>query len=144
YLSDDTDTNKFVIPPTTMLPPRGFVVYDQNQLGFGLKAEGETIYFRNAARTRVLDVVRYEGQANGVSFGRSPDGAPVWRALAAKTPGTNNSTFLSRDIVINEMMYSPISLNDDDQYVELYNKGNSAANLGGWKFLYGINFTFPS
>jgi len=144
FLSDDPDTNKFVIPPSTILPPLGFLAYDQNQLGFSLSAEGETIYFRNAANTRVLDCIRYEGQATGVSFGRSPDGSPVLRALATKTPGTNNSAFLSRDIVINEIMFSPISLNDDDQYVELYNKGNSPVNVGLWSFTSGINFTFPS
>src|ERR1043166_2692495 len=143
-LSDDPGTNKFVIPPLTVLAPHSFRSFDQNQLGFGLNADGETIYLRNAANTRVLDAIRYEGQANGISFGRSPDGAPVWRALAAKTPGTTNSAFLSRDIVINEIMFNPISLNDDDQFLELYNKGNHAVNLGGWKFIAGISYTFPS
>src|SRR5206468_8291792 len=33
---------------------------------------------------------------------------------------------------------------DDDQFVELYNKGTNIVNLGGWKFTAGINFTFPS
>src|SRR5205823_3635055 len=36
------------------------------------------------------------------------------------------------------------SRQDDDQYVELYNKGNSAVNVGAWKFIAGISFTFPS
>src|SRR5207248_147316 len=90
FLSDDPATNKFAIPASTILPPRGFVSFDQNQLGFALNAEGETIFFRNAANTRVLDAIRFEGQANGVSFGRSPDGAPTLRALATKTPGATN------------------------------------------------------
>jgi hypothetical protein len=46
--------------------------------------------------------------------------------------------------VINEIMYAPISLNDDDQFVELYNRGTSAVNLAGWRFTSGIGFTFPS
>ena len=52
FLSDDPDANKFTIPPGTIIPARGFVSYNETQLGFSLKAEGESIYFRNAANTR--------------------------------------------------------------------------------------------
>ena len=41
-------------------------------------------------------------------------------------------------------MYSPISGNSGDQYVELYNKGTNSVDLTGWKFVDGIDFTFPS
>jgi hypothetical protein len=40
-------------------------------------------------------------------------------------------------------MYNPISADDDDEYVELYNRGPSAVDLSGWSFLSGIEFTFP-
>ena len=73
-LTDDADTNKFVIPPGTTIPARGFVYFTEDELGFALSADGETIYFKNAARTRVLDAVRFEGQENGVATGRWPDG----------------------------------------------------------------------
>ena len=43
-------------------------------LGFALSAAGETIYFVNSNRTRVLDAVLFEAQENGVSMGRAPDG----------------------------------------------------------------------
>ena len=39
-------------------------------------------------------------------------------------------------------MYDPISLSDDDQYVELYNRGTQAVDLGGWQFVSGIGYTF--
>jgi len=41
-------------------------------------------------------------------------------------------------------MYDPISENDDDQYIELYNKGTNTVNLSGWQFTGGITFTFPN
>jgi hypothetical protein len=47
YLTDARNTNKFTIPAGTILPPRGFVSFNQNQLGFSLSSGGETIYFRN-------------------------------------------------------------------------------------------------
>ena len=143
-LSDDPKTNKFVLPPGTVIPARSFLTYDQNALNFSPGAAGGTLYLRDAAGTRVLDAVRYEAQQSGVSFGRVPDGAATVRALTQPTPGTNNSPAWTGDIVINEIMYAPISLNDDDQYVELYNRGANAVDLSGWRFTSGIGFTFPS
>ena len=87
--------------------------------------------------------MQFEAQADGVSFGRWPDGANDFYPLVARTPGTKNSAILIGDIVINELMYDPISGNDDDQYVELYNQGTNAVSLANWQFTAGITFTFP-
>lgn len=143
-LSDDPALNKYVVPTNTVIPARGFVYFTEPQLGFGLNAAGESIYFKNPAGSRVLDAIKCDAQANGVSFGRSPDGDAQWCKLSAKTLGTNNAARLLSTIVINEIMYRPISGNDDDQYVEVYNRGSGAVNLAGWKFTSGISYTFPS
>jgi hypothetical protein len=143
-LSDNPTTNKFVIPPGTILPPRGFVYYNETNMNFRLSAMGETIYFKNAAQTRILDAVRFAGQENGVATGRFPDGGDQFYRLTAKTPGATNAPIRVSDIVINEIMYNPISLNDDDQYVELYNRGANPVDLTGWQFVSGITFAFAS
>lgn len=143
-LTDDPATNRFVIPPGTVLPAQGFVFYSETNMNFALSAAGETIYFKNAAQTRVLDAVRFAGQENGVATGRYPDGGEQFYRLSAKTPGSANAPIRPANIVINELMYNPISLNDDDQYVELYNCGTTAVNVGGWRFVSGISFTFAS
>src|SRR5262249_42093401 len=91
FLSDDASTNKFRIPNGTILPGSGFVSFDQRQLGFALNAAGETIYLISADQTRVLDAIQFGGQENGVSSGRSPDGAPEIRRLAVTTPGAANA-----------------------------------------------------
>lgn len=143
-LSDDPHTNKYVFTATTKIAPRGYVVVYQSQLGFGLSSGGETIYFRNADGSRVLDSIRFEAQANGISSGRYPAGAPEIYPLVARTPGTANSAILIRDIVINELMYKPISDKNEDEYVELYNKSANAVNVGGWRFTSGIDFKIPS
>src|ERR1043166_7986418 len=72
-LTDDPDTNKFVFPPGTIIPANGFLVYYETNLGFGLSAGGETIYFKNPSSSRVIDAVRFEAQENGVATGRYPD-----------------------------------------------------------------------
>lgn len=143
-LTDDAATNRFVIPAGTVIPARGFVYYTETQLHFALSAAGETIYFKDAARRRVIDAVRFEGQENGVATGRFPDGADQFFRLASKTPGEANAGILSSQVAINELMYHPISENDDDQYIELYNRGPDAVNLGGWTLSDAVSFKFPT
>ena len=143
-MTDDPTTNKFVIPAGTVIGPAGFISFTQPQFGFTLNGAGETLYLIKPDGRRVLDAMPFGAQANGVSYGRWPDGAGDCYALATTTPGTNNRAIVIGDIVINELMYDPISGNDDDQYVELYNKGTNAVNLAGWQFSSGITFTFPS
>ena len=142
-LSDDRNTNKFIIPNVPLLSARGFVVFTQTQLGFALASSGETIYLRNPTRTRVLDAVRYEAQGSGVASGRTPDGAPFFSALTARTPGLANSPASIPDIGINELMYHPISLNADDEYVELFNRGTGTEDLSGWRLQEAVTFRFP-
>jgi regulation of enolase protein 1 (concanavalin A-like superfamily) len=144
FLSDRPLGRKFRIPDGTVLPPRGFIVFDQNQLGFALSSQGETVYFVSADESRVLDVVRFAGQENGVSTGRAPDGAPTVRRLAEPTPGAVNAPWRIEQVVINEIMYHPISADDDDQYVELHNRSSEAVDLSGWRFVEGITYQFPS
>lgn len=142
-LTDNPDVNKFVIPQGTKIMPGGFIVFTQSQLGFGLKAGGDTIYLKSPDGERVIDAVRFGPQADGISYGRYPDGANDFYLLKNLTPGAPNSDIFIHDVVINEIMYNPITRNDDDQYIELYNKGTNAINLGGWRFVDGIDFVFP-
>ncbi len=143
-LTDDPATNKFVLPAGTLIPPQGFVSFDESQLGFSLNGAGETLYLIESDGLRVLDAVQFEAQADGVPLGRWPDGANAFYPLTSRTPGTNNGAILIGDIVINELMYDPISGNDDDQYIELYNQGTNTVRLANWQFTAGVNYTFPT
>src|SRR5439155_26613642 len=134
----------FIVPPGTVIPARGFVFYSETNMNFRLNSDGETIYFKSADQSRYLDVVHFGDQQNGVSSGRWPDGAGEFYRLNAKTPGAANGAIRLSDIVINEIMYDPISGNDDDQYVELYNRSTNTVQLDGWGLNDAISFTFPS
>lgn len=144
WLSDDRDTNVFRIPDGTALAARGFRVYTESELGFALSSRGGRIYLVNSNQNRVLQAVSYDGAAPGISSGRYPDGGEGFFELKALTPGTTNSGLYLREIVINEIMFNPISGDDNDQYVELYNRGTNALNVGGWRFQEGISYTFPA
>jgi hypothetical protein len=142
-LTDDPDTNRYVIGSVT-IPARGFVYFTETQLGYRLDAAGETLYLKNPAQTRVIDSVRFDEQENGVSIGRYPNGSDDWYRMSSKTFGTANSSPSNSAVVLNEIMYSPLSGDDGLQYVELYNRGPGAVNLGGWKLRDGITFSFTS
>ena len=50
-------------------------------------------------------------------------------------------------VVINEVMYNPSysgGSSDDGEYVELFNSGQSAVDMSGYKLSEAIDFTFPS
>lgn len=143
-LSDKVNTNRYTFPTNTTLAARGFLKLDETQLGFALSAAGGKIIFRNAAGTRVLDAVNYDGQENGVATGRFPDGGDQWYRLAAITGGAANAAIRLEDVVLNELMYEPISGNRDDQYVELHNRSAAAVDLSGWKLKDGIGYTVPA
>ena len=143
-LSDDPATHKFVFPVGSVILGRGFISLTRDQLGFGLSSAGETVYFTSPQRDQVIDAVRFGPSAAGLSQGRYPDGASTWRPLSAPTPGGANAEPYSSPVVINEIMYQPISDNADDTYVELFNKGTNTVDLSGWKFVDGISYTFPA
>jgi hypothetical protein len=144
WLSDDAGTNKFRITDGTTIPARGFLAYNQTQLGFALAADGEKIFLVNSNQTRVLDAVSFDGQQNGVSAGRYPNGAPGFQPLSTVTLGTSNTPPRLNQLTINEIMYHPISGADDDEYLEIHNRGPGAVTLGGWRIQGGISFTFPT
>ena len=143
-LTDNAATNKFVIPPGTIIPPRGFVFYSETNMNFALNAEGEPFSSSSptAAAFWMPSSLPHSKMAWRWAAGRTA--RMIFIACNAKTPGAHNAPILISDVVINELMYDPISGNDDDQYVELYNRSTNTINLGGWQFTGGVTFTFPT
>ena len=143
-LSDDPDTlGKFVIPPNTILPAGGFIAFHESQLGFALSAEGETLILTSSDGTRVLDSVRFNGQAANVSIGRLANGSGELHPLAARTPGALNGGARTPDVLVSEIFFHPISGDDLDEWIELTNPGATAIDLSGWRFTDGIDFSIP-
>src|SRR5262249_7516275 len=134
----------FRIPDGTVIAPRGFVAYDDSVLSFSLFAEGETIFLVNSNQTRVIDAVNFKGMSNSVSAGRFPDGGPLQYSLASRTFGRTNSPPKHWPVVINEIMYNPISGDVNDEYVEIYNRSSAPYNLHNWSFTNGISYTFAT
>ena len=143
-ITDDPTTDRFRIPGGTSISAGGLVAFDQNQLGFRLDATGESLFLILSNLTQVIDAVRFGPQENGVASGRSPDGTAEFRPLATSTPGAENDSYRVSEVVINEIMYHPITEDSDDEYVELHNRSSATVDLSGWRFTDGIDFEFPA
>ncbi len=143
FLSDDPSTNKFRIPDGTSIAARGFLSFDRTQLGFGLSSAGESLFLVSSNQTRVVDAVLYGPQERNVASGRSPDGSDSIRRLSAPTAGQPNAAWRVEDIVINELMYAPISGDSDDEFIELFNRGANAVDLSDWRLSEAVTLKIP-
>lgn len=61
--------------------------------------------------------------------------AVLWVAVGLRQPAS--------DVVINEIMYHPVSQNENEEWVELYNTASTTATLSGWRFIGAITYLFP-
>jgi hypothetical protein len=150
HLTDDfADLDKYTIADSTMLPGKGFLSFTEAQLGFDLSIvpvtkERVSMALVNAAGTRVVDAAIFEPKVDEGSEARFPDGGSRWAPAADPTPGARNAvTPASSDVVFNEIMYQPISLDDNDEYIELYNRGVTLVDLSGWEVEGVGGFVFP-
>ena len=97
YLSDSSDDLlKFQIPADiAMIPPGGFLVFDQRVLGFGFKGQQPDDAWLIAADAagrplRFADQVEFDASPPLVSLGRWPDGRGRLYALPQPTFGQSN------------------------------------------------------
>lgn len=156
FLSDDIDEpEKWPIPDGTMIPALGFVTFNEDDFhpgrasGFGIDKAGEQVVL--SAPGRVVDVIRFKGQENGVSLGRYPDGSTDW-LVTLPTPDAPNQ-LAALDVWISALMYNPpapAGYADGDmvEYIQLENRSMAAVpfenEVGTWRIDGGVDFDFPS
>ncbi len=132
----------YAIAQGTKLPAGGFLHFTWTQMGFALSQAGGDLYLESADSTRFLDAVRVPPQMPGLTTGRWPNGGDALRTLTQATPGAANAR-PNVSIVINEINATPLSGDDDEEFVELFNAGSVPVDLSGWRFTSGIDYTFP-
>jgi hypothetical protein len=72
-----------------------------------------------------------------------PDGSKEWFAGDTPTRNATNNPARHTDIVINEVFHDPPYPHKKLGFIELFNRGRAAVDLGGWAFIEGVAFTFP-
>ena len=141
---DRSLTNSVTLPPGSTIDALDYMaVYLPTTGVMSLNMSGDDIYLVEPTSSNIVDCVRFGAQARGVSRGRNA-GEYDFHTLQSPTPGSTNTALSIHDIVISEIMYHPISGDEDDCYIELYNRGASSTNLAHWRFVDGVSFTFPS
>ena len=135
-LRDSDDTHTFVIPAGTVIPAGGFEVFvvdDEATLGdaaFGLSGDDSARLFA-ADGTTLIDEYAWSGGHAATSYGRCPDGTGEFELTASVTKGAANDCTPpvgAADIVITEVSSDP-----NPDWVELYNAGDAAVDISGWK-----------
>lgn len=154
----DNSTNqqdKHDVAPLSFVAGSGFVAFiadgdtakGPSHLGFRLNARQQWLGLFDA-NLNPLDHVLYFDQTTDYSQGRSPDGgAYPYQYFGMPTPGTANAAVpgyaaLLDGLRITEIMYAPLG-DGDWEFIELKNVGAADLELGGVRFVAGIDFTFP-
>jgi hypothetical protein len=151
HLSDENnELDRFVIPDGTTISGHGFVSFTASTTGFDFSGTELAIFFSRPNLLEVLDAAHFDNPIDidpiliGTSEARVPDGDPRFSTSTSPTPGAANDVTFEEDIVINEIMYHPPREHLDLPYIELYNRGDAAVDISGFRFNRGVSFTFPA
>jgi len=157
FLSDAADAlNKYALP-TMILGPGEYAVFNElNHFGsaFALSELGDDLYLTSRAPDGTAGGYRedehFGASDRNVTLGRyeKPSGGKDFVALAAPTYGTPNALPLVGPVVINEIMYHPLT---GEEFIELKNLSaqdvplhDSQPVANPWEFSDGIEFEFPA
>lgn len=132
-----------VLPPGDVDPGALLVV---DAPGLPVSA-GDVLFLYSADRSTLLDAVRVQERVRG----RADEGGP-WRSPREATPGAPNVIDVTTDVVIHEIQYhhAPLSREGepvaavDEEWIELYNRGTQAVDLGGWQLVDAVAYEIPT
>ncbi|MCB0211872.1 MAG: lamin tail domain-containing protein, partial [Anaerolineae bacterium] len=144
---DDTDTAEFISVWGPVYDLTGIQIGTYAGAGLGQGGDGVTLWIGDpVAGGTLADFEAYPASSAGASFdvekqafsqvGEQPY-EPVETAVndqnepAVGSPG-NQGPVLPAALVITEIMYNPASTEDDWEWVEVYNAGDSTVDLSGY------------
>lgn len=128
------------------LAPQELVSFDENDLGFDA-ADEDRLFLMSVDGTIVHDAQVATDRLRG----RWSDGKSDWLFPTTATFGSPNQFQVNDDIVINEIMYHSAGtyleelsryFESNQEWVELYNRGDQEVDLSDWSFNRGIRFEF--
>lgn len=116
------------IQHSTIISPNSFLVIPVGTL---LNAEIDSVYLITDQGI-ITDSLEYASSLSQRTWSRLPDGIGPWQAASRATPASSNHQNPSIDphqLLINEVLAWP---HTGEEFVELYNAGNSTIDLSGW------------
>ena len=115
--------------------------FDERTLGFPVGGEGVEVALR-APDGAVIDALRVPPTEKGRAYGRFPDGGPLASRLERPTPDERNAPRTASPVVLNEIMYHPLSEGKDEEFVELRNVSDEPVPLEGWSLGGAVEYAF--
>ena len=174
YLSDTSeDTSdyenfrKFRIPDGTVIKAGGYLTFDETDFnpnvdpltGLGTPASNHfalssaydddvALVEANSDGTllRIVDHISIGPSQNGVSFVMWPDVNGRFYPSQSNTLGSVNSKPSTGTAILSEIHYNSGEFTNENEldFIEIYNSGDSTLSLENWKLANGISFTFNS
>jgi len=152
----------YIVPPADTIPP---VVNDAK----AISANMVEVFYNEPVDVSGENVANYSGLGAITSAVRNANGDVVTLTLTnSLIDGNNNTLTISNikdtsnnimpnavsidfvynstiaDLVINEIMYNDITLEDSLEYFEIYNNSTLDANISGYEVTEGVEYTFPA
>jgi len=129
------------------LPADGFISLSELDLGY-IPLLGEKLFLVSTNQQILLDALVIPDRLSA----RHPDGTGTWFFPASPTFGGSNLFQFRTEIVINEVMFAPVSadaasgglaIDREQAWLEIFNRSSNTVSLTGWKIRGGIDFEFP-
>lgn len=129
------------------LEPGALMKVDAAELGFGAGV-GDKLFLYAPDRSAAVDGI----SISSVPRGRSATDPASLRYPDVATPGAVNVFIEHDEIVINEIMYHPPPETAPDgsrvkgslEWIELFNRGKSAVDVGGFQLVDAIEYEIPA
>ncbi len=130
------------VPLDGAVAPGGYTSVDVN---FPVPDDGDLFLYLADAELTVLDAVKLEPHAAGFpSIQRYPLTGNEWYHASTATRDAPNNPEIRDSVVINEIMFRPPSSHSAGEFVELHNRSATPVSLTGWRFVRGIDYSFPA
>lgn len=134
----------YAFPAGASIAPHSLVAVDEAALGFAVTGAKDEILLRapSGESSAVIDAVRLPAVPLGGAYGRSPDASSRLAILSSPTPGARNAPRAQSPVVLNEIMYHPLTESRDHEYIELLNTTDQEINLAGWTISGDVDYEF--
>jgi hypothetical protein len=132
--------------PTQDLAPNSAISFDAAALGFGLAFDNNDRIFL-LSDDRVVDGVNLSSRVQA-----RDDSLSSWFNVEVSSPGGNNTITVGDSVVLNEIYYhaqpsfadgNAIFTESNEEWIELYNRGQGVVSLDGYQLDGDVSFQFP-
>ncbi len=156
YLSDSRDDllNNRISAEDAVIPANGYLVLDEEALGFGFHGQEEDDAWLVAADAtgrplRFVDRVEFAATQNGVSLGRWPNASGDLFPMSSLSFGAENTGPLLESVILSEVHYHPAPppagaelLQEELEFVEVWNSSQATMDLSHWRLNKAVDYSF--